>query len=1354
MHTLEVLRLSHRTAKMCAMVEAQKYAQLAKTITDGRIAAGMTQAALARVLGIKQQSVSRWENGTHRPSIDQMGPLAGALKLEEALLVRLGQADALPALTIAPHLPLNTLAPEMFERFVGDLVSYLYPTRNTRVQGGRGHDQSGWDVITTGDGETTGIQCKQVERLGPAEARRVIAAVDRPVDRSILALSRVISPATAGALEEAGWEVWDQDDISRKVRQLPGELQDNLIDSFFRGQRLTLLGRDNPGPWVKIDRFFAPFTKNAGAFTHDWELVGRETDLATLNAALDGDQPVVVVSGPGGMGKSRLIKTGVERYAADHPATLVRFLSSVSDPDHKSLEALGTGPKLLVVDDAHDREGLPLLIDFVTDPANKARLLLATRPYAEQRIRNDLARFAILKPMEISLAVLSKSAMKELVARALKRFGGDEAWVDVVRRIAADNPLVGVMAARVIAEQELSPEMVGSADEMRAVVIQRFTQVLTGKIGSPDDNRLLRDMLGLIALLQPVRIDDREIGQLLESVSIHSAADATQALKLLIDGGVLYRRGRYYRLMPDLLGDYLIDDICVQQDGRLSLFAERVINSVNDRLLAQVMVNLGRLDWRRNDGDPTDSRLLDAAWARLHDIDHDWDPRIEAARAAAIYQPAQALRFVSDRLRKGKGLRDAAQILSNIAYTERYRVEALQLLWGIGRNDKRETGANPNHPIRALAELCEFGEHKPRQFNEEIAAFAFELMDDDRAWESAHTPFEIVAPLLKGTIDKSQARARGITLSSAFVIYEYARPLRADIINRIIALLEHTNPRIAGNAGRYLHNTLLMPYGFGGMSPPEELRNQYQQEFVATIDRVATLIEHKRLSTTTMLAVADSVDWHAQYGGGPPGEAAERLLRLLPGSLEFRLRAALVDQARFAFHGQTNHEAEEDDVEKWLPALTSELRAEWREPEHLLDQIENALTDLAQAGIGDGSAYMLVNTLVQGDLPLARALLRRASADPRSALRNFVRASMAEMLNRESGEGRTQLEGFLLRDTDMAARVVDALGSLKRQLAAPDLVLLRRAISSTDVTISHSALTALRWMTDLPDRQAVDLALLAPFELTHELLNDVASLLLDRHRKLVTLLDTDDVENLLARMRNIKNFEGYWVEALLGEFAEHFPELFADFLFERTDRALGDSEGAVELLGYRFYEGKLGFHKSAEAARVLDRTWTWLRRHDNDDGYHVYRAAELVARMFNIDDDIVVEFLDAKLDAAGAIELKWIAKLVRHTHHLFPFKQQRFVERYLDRCAVVDIDMLQRGTDALATAAVSGMKSGTHGEPMPRDLQARDDARKVLRSMPRLAPAYALYEVILKNAERDIAQSIREGQILDAEEEE
>jgi transcriptional regulator with XRE-family HTH domain len=1334
------------------MDKAPKYKELGATITDARLRAELTQSALARALEIKQQSVSRWEAGTHRPAIDQMDVLAKTLKVPITTLLRLAGTDSRPALAVAPHFPLNMLAPEIFERFIGDLVSYLHSDRSVRVRGGRGHDQGGWDVLATGAQPTIGIQCKQVERFGPADAKRAIAAVDRPVDRAILALSRVISPATADVLEAAGWEVWDQDDISRKIRQLPGELQDNLVDDFFRGQRLALLGRDNPGPWVKPDRFFAPFDQAGGAFSHSWELVGREAELDALDAALDGPEPVVIVSGAGGMGKSRLIKTGVERYAASHPATLVRYLSAVGEPDHRSLEALGTRPKLLIVDDAHDRDGLPLLVDYVANPANQARLLLVTRPYAEQRIRNDLARYAMFKPAEIKLGVLPKVAIRDLAEHALDTFEGDPRLADVVLDIAADNPLVAVMAARVIAEQGLSPEMVRSAGDMRAIVIERFTQVLTGRIGLPEDSRLLRDMLGLIALLQPVRLDDREIGQLLEAVASHAAPEASRALRLLIDGGVLYKRGRAYRLMPDLLGDYLIDDICIQADGRLSLFAERVLKTVDDRLLVQVMVNLGRLDWRRHGGDPTESRLLDAAWARFRDIDQEWDPRIDAVRAVAVYQPAQALRFVSDRLRGGKSFREAAPILSNIVYTSRYRDEALRLLWEMGRDDQRDTGPNPSHPIRVLAELCEFGDHKPYEFSQEIADFAFGLMDEDRNWEGRHTPLEIVAPILKGTIDRTRAKGRSIMLSSAFVNYEYAVDLRSAVIDRIVSLLENPNPRVAAIAASFLHNAVQMPYGLGSSSPPEDIRDQYDREFAETIGRVSAAAAGGKLTSTTLLAIADAVGWHAEYGAGRAGEVAQSLLDQLPADLDFRLRAAMVDRARFAFRGQVQKDDWDGDVEKWLPELASEVSAAWPDPAQLLDQVEAAIGDLSCAGISDGSAYMLLAELVRDNLALARALIARASTEPGSVLRAFVWSAMAQILYLEPDEGRRLISRFIDHDRDMAFRAVTALGSLPRALDAAEIDLLRRAVSTPGVEVSRAGLMALRWLKDMPDAQVKAIALLAPIEQEPLLLHDVAALLLERHRKLITLLDRNEVETLLARMKNIRDFEGHWVEELLKAFAQHFAEPFAAYLFDRTDRALEDENSDIDLLGYRFHEGKLGFHKSPDATSVLDRAWAWLRQHDNDEGYKVYRAAEFVAGMFDIDADIVVQFLDAKLDFASAIELKWIAKLVRHTHHEFPFKQRRFVERFLDRSAAAGADVIELALDTLSAAALSGMRSGTLGAPMPRDLKARDAALEVMHSMPRLSPAYPLYEAILRDAERDIARSIREGEAYDAEE--
>ncbi len=51
---------------------------------------------------------------------------------------------------------------------------------------------------------------------------------------------------------------------------------------------------------------------------------------------------------------------------------------------------------------------------------------------------------------------------------------------------------------------------------------------------------------------------------------------------------------------------------------------------------------------------------------------------------------------------------------------------------------------------------------------------------------------------------------------------------------------------------------------------------------------------------------------------------------------------------------------------------------------------------------------------------------------------------------------------------------------------------------------------------------------------------------------------------------------------------------------------------------------------------------------------------------------------------------------------------------------------------------------------MPRDLRTRNDAQAELNRVPCLWPANSLCEAILKDADRNIARVMREGQALEA----
>ncbi|MDN3279238.1 hypothetical protein QWJ07_33580 [Frankia sp. RB7] len=60
---------------------------------------------------------------------------------------------------------------------------------------------------------------------------------------------------------------------------------------------------------------------------------------------------------------------------------------------------------------------------------------------------------------------------------------------------------------------------------------------------------------------------------------------------------------------------------------------------------------------------------------------------------------------------------------------------------------------------------------------------------------------------------------------------------------------------------------------------------------------------------------------------------------------------------------------------------------------------------------------------------------------------------------------------------------------------------------------------------------------------------------------------------------------------------------------------------------------------------------------------------------------------------------------------------------------------------ALYSSAIGGVRSGTPGEPMPRDVSMKERSEAILKSLARFSPAYELYDGLRKHAEGGIAQA-------------
>ncbi|HBK04686.1 MAG TPA: hypothetical protein DDZ81_02350 [Acetobacteraceae bacterium] len=1335
----------------------QNYAPLAAKIVEGRIVLGVTQAAFAAELGFKQQAVSRWEAGTHRPTVAQIPALAALIDVDVATLMQLAGYGNPVSASLSTQFPVDALDPATFEQFVADVVQALQPTADVRVQGSRGHKQEGTDVVAQfPDGRRWSFQCKRVERFGKAEIDKAIAYHCIDAERAFLVLSKIASPGAVEAVEaHRNWTLWDKQDLTRKIRSLPFESQERLVDIYFRGQRMALLGRSEPGPWLTPEDYFAPFKGRGAVFSHDWSLVGRDGEIVALVEALGrDDMPFTLLVGPGGIGKTRILKEGIQRFAAKNKGTAIRFLSASQEPDAVSLEALGTGRKILVVDDAHDREGLKLLTEYAVDQRHRTRLLIAARPYAEQRIRNELALYSIVDPSTVRLERLEKQALQALVVEVLEEFGGDPEWADAILAIASDSPLVAAMAARVVVREGIIPELARGERELRQIILSRFTRVITGHLGTPADTALLRAVLETLAIIQPFHIDDRRIAELVGATRPGIAvADVSRALKMLVDGGVIYKRGQLYRLMPDLLGDFLIEESCIGADGRLTSVALAVADAVEANRLTQVLVNLGRLDWRLMEGDPSESDLLEPIWRTLRGIEHEYDPRIQAVLAVAYYQPAQALKFVQAQIERGRVLREFSAILRRVAFSPGHRHDSLRLLWELGQNDNRDLSPNPSHPIRTLTELIGYDLHKPLAFIKEVADFGFALLEDPGAWGGRYTPFDVLAPLLSGDGMKTTSIGRAISISPFFVDYRMVAHLRARLIDRIIAQLEAKTPLIAYRAALLLNDAVSPPHGLLGDVAPDELLRDYKAEFSQTIGRVGALIKGGTLVPTTVIGLAKSLGWYARFDDGALGAQVRGILAGLPQGLDFRFRAALAEGADYAFVGQVRYTDWKDNHE-WVGGFVAELLAAFPDRGKLCDAFLAHRQTVEAAGMSSFPGHQIVEKLIAADFTFCREIVNRSLTEQDSRPRDYLGIAIGTLLECRPEEGRA-LIARMLASTEPMIRSGCARGliGLTREPSAADTELLREALASQDPAVARSAIKALQTWRDLDGRTTIAFALVVAFDRAPDLFQDICMLFCLRRSELLDLLREEDARIFLDRMMTLPRIEGHWVGEMLTSLAKRHGVLLAQCLLARAD--LGISERApadFRAVSYPHRRGHLALQESPAVSEILELTWVWLRQHDGVSSLARYEIGEVFAVMFKLNSKPVVDFLDTMLDRAMAEDLRWIGCLLRKSNHRFVFEHRDFVERYLNRCKAVEAKLVNDAIHQLGAAAMSGSWSGAPGQPMRRDVQAQDEASTVLATLSRLSPAYRLFKEILDDSKRRIARSIAEGEALDADE--
>lgn len=1352
------------------------YVALGQLIRERREMLGLDQASIATQLSIRRQTVSGWEAGRSRPRRSMLNDLSQVLALNEETLVDAGGYRS-PAPTTRPPvrplarvLPLDELTEERFEDLLTEIIATLYPDGHASRYGGRGHKQYGIDVLVTSDGINIATgQCKRHREFGPAAVRKAISEVTIAASKNYLFLSRhAATPAArAEAGKHTGWELWDGEDISRYIRGLPREQALRIVDTYFHGHRESFLGILTPGPWLLPEEYFD--AARATIFNHEWNLAGRQCQLTQLiDTAYAADATLTIATGAGGVGKTRLLKA----LADAAPVTAeVRLLSGDARVSAADFELLPHQAGLtVIIDDAHELTEVSGVASGIWLRNPKAKIVFAMRPYGRQSLVEELARRGLL-PMAHTEVELTDLDFDDAIALAREALGGETSEAITLRlaSLTVDSPLATVVGGVLIRQGRLNPSALEQDDNVRFHIMRGFRDALVNDSRSADPATRIA-VINAISALQPFRSNESTARESLSAIVGKPYDELRNHLSSLENAGILRRRLNSLRIVPDLLGDVILAEAAFDDAGSLSTgYLERIEPLVSGSSTEHLFVNVSRIDWqvrKKDDGAPS---LADSLWeaffTRVKTSDLiDRRDLIKALTKVAYFQPARVLavtRWLIDnpthRLAPEHSAwrtllsTDYNSVLHALPSALKFAAmnadslpEALNQLWDLARRDEHPVNQNPEHAIRVTRELAEFGVAKPIWFIDKIIDIVTSWFGDAQQL----SPFEALEPILATEGEDSHLRDHTLRFRPYSLDPQSVTRVRQRVIDLAFREISSQDLRRSGAAAKFLQSALRYPTGRFGREVSNDERERWTPGFVETIERLGAIAANGDLDAAVLVSIREALHWHENYGSGPAHDAAEKAIASLPRTVETNLGLVLHD-------GWGRLVRDRNDSYEAIEAKRLEL-------------IDNAIDSLAN--LNDEEVVDLVTARLHAD----REVHGPSAGNPKPCISSLIKARPTL--------GQALLERLRMAPSPGALEPVlpVILGTFAVFEPATALDYVRELLASTAHGRKPAAAQAIGWNRGHRDLHPGELDLLLQLAVDPDtsVRRNVAGA-----AQMLAPSQTEAATRLLAALRfgddplladdifmyfrldlgiSWSNFSKPELELIRQDLVD-LPKIDGDSVSKAlARRSASDAPWVVELLKARIeraesldsfreycalpysWDNPLQIRGTEGFLSVLQGILSWIA---NDIGSWSRQdsGAVLFAAVASTYDSQIVDFLSDALSSRAENTTIAVTAVLKEAHRTFIWDQTEFVITALHAADRFGEEVLRNMVNSLWNATISGIRSGTLGEPFSETIEQRDRSRNIAKALPYGSIEKQFYTDIAKSADKDIASAITDG---------
>lgn len=1343
------------------------YVNFGGIIKESRERLGWDQATLAKTMQVKQQSVSRWEKGQSRPDVDVVAALAEVLHIEvDGLLSAAGYDLPKPVRPLLQVLPLASLTAEKFELFCRAFVAALNPGADVSRYGSQGDTQEGIDLYSKKGVKILDYQCKRHQQFGPSDIDQAVKDTSFESEHHHLLLSRKATPGARKAINKYNnWSLWDIEDISAKIQQeLPKDKALRIVDTFFPGWRKDFLGEEDPSPWLTSEDFFGPLTNRVMLFNHDWSFVGRQPELKILASFVSSEADrVIIISGRGGVGKSRLLRAFSEQTSR----TEILFTSSSTDIKPKDFELL-PNVGVLVIDDAHENPDLSQLLNAIAVSRPELKLVISTRPYGLPQIQHDLTRsgFGFNAEDILRLKDLTTEEAKSLAEEIIIESGGDTAHAQKIAEITKDCPLATVIGSRLVATGKVKPELLNNSDKFREHILMTFRNVITGEIGGSKGSEDVRCLLEFVAMIQPVDPRDPAF-EAAASIFLERRYDKIlRDLRELEDAGVLLRRRNRLRIAPDLLADYIRADVAYDsQNARPTGFAYAVFKAVKDDLATNLLVNLSQLDWRIS-ATGVQTELLDSVWADLEAqfrsaAIYRRQTMLKALEKVAYYQPVQALSFVkiaidepTDEIESDDALvrylkpsysdvlSKVSPVLKYVGYNHEYLPQVLDLLKDLAERDKRQPNQYPEHPMRILSDLAGIEPGKPLLFNETVVNHVIGWLSD--SYNKNFSPFDVLDKMLATEGHQSEVSGITVTLKAFMVRAEVVAGIRERIVDAAFKAVYSKDLRTAKRAMRTIGESLQNPWG---TNVTDQDRAQWEPGQIQVLNRLKGIAADSKLDPYLMVEVRGAVSWHAVHSKGATQAAAKAVLEAIPTTIEYELPRVLADGWGHTFERTGDYTRNEADFIAWRENLASNMLAENDGNfAHLISQLEERIKTLHEMEMtrhGDGGQFIATLAIKSPDF--GKALAGYILKNLQSSLANYFGSVLMALAGSDYASVIKFAEAALeSKDPELPYRVSWALGWGMRgvPVSSREIIIIQTLMSSDVTQVRRNIIRVVERFEPSHKAKVIEMLLAMKFSDNMELADEVLGQFGEHGAFKVEDLSESQVDSVTAQLVKIDSIEDHNINEFLVKLSVVYPDQTLKLLMDRVEyRERHEHKTDYKPLPYALSHGaSLQFYKTPSYEKLLrsvrdwsaEKTDNWIRPHFGPDLFKAVSAGF---------DEVTLRVLHEWVMSSKQKNIEAAASLLSEVNRAFLWDNPDYIVDMLNQAQQHGEECYKRVGSHLHTIAFQGGRSGIPGQPFPEDIDQRDKSQAMMKELPAGSPGYrfykSLYEAAIGNIKRD-----------------